>query len=126
MCIRDSKMVVLSNQYLHKMHKRINDQEFVFFTKGDNVAILNKVMQYVQNNETTKRLKIVNIKEHNQDNDILKKDIEVLDLSLIHIFAQYFHKAFGIFGGCAHGAVLYGYCGDFCKRSDALFAKYGE
>ena len=91
------KMVVLSNQYLHKMHKRINDQEFVFFTKGDNVAILNKVMQYVQNNETTKRLKIVNIKEHNQDNDILKKDIEVLDRAYPDIGIEYIELE-GVFG----------------------------
>jgi hypothetical protein len=34
----------------------------LFFLQGDDVAILNKVMQYVQNNETTKKLKIVNIK----------------------------------------------------------------
>jgi hypothetical protein len=45
-------MVIFSNRYLMKMN--INQfQELVFFTKGDDVAIL-KVMQYVQNNETTK------------------------------------------------------------------------
>ncbi len=38
---------------------RINDQEFVFFTKGDNIATLNKVMLYISNNEHTKRIKIV-------------------------------------------------------------------
>jgi hypothetical protein len=39
-----------------KMNLKINSQEFVF-SKGDDVAILNKVMQYVQNNESTKKLK---------------------------------------------------------------------
>jgi hypothetical protein len=34
-----------SNRYLMKMNLKINSQEFVFFTKGDDVAILNKVMQ---------------------------------------------------------------------------------
>ena len=38
---------------------RINDQEFVFFTKGDNIATLNKVMLYVTRNEHTKKIKIV-------------------------------------------------------------------
>ncbi len=51
------KMVIFSNRYLLKMNLKINSQELVFFTKGDDVAILNKVMQYVQNNESTKKLK---------------------------------------------------------------------
>jgi hypothetical protein len=37
-----------------KMNLKINSQSLCFFTKGDDVAILNKVMQYVQNNESTK------------------------------------------------------------------------
>jgi len=51
----------------------------VFFTKADNVAILNKVMQYVQNNETTRKLKIVHIKIESETNALLINDIEVLD-----------------------------------------------
>ncbi len=38
---------------------RINSQEFVFFTKGDNIATLNKVMLYIIKNEHTKKIKIV-------------------------------------------------------------------
>lgn len=38
---------------------QINSQEFVFFTKGDNIATLNKVMLYVIKNEHTKKIKIV-------------------------------------------------------------------
>jgi len=37
----------------------INSQEFVFFTKGDNIATLNKVMLYIIRNEHTKKIKIV-------------------------------------------------------------------
>ena len=55
------KIVILSNHYLQKLQRKIKSQEFVFFTKGDDVAILNKVMQYVQYNETTRKLKIVHI-----------------------------------------------------------------
>jgi hypothetical protein len=47
------KMVIFSNRYLMKMNLKINSRVCVF-TKGDDVAILNKVMQYVQNNESTK------------------------------------------------------------------------
>lgn len=83
------KMVILSNRYLTKMNVKINNQEFVFFTKGDNVAILNKVMQYVQGNETTMKLKIVNVKQPNDSNDLLKKDLEVLDRAYPEIHIEF-------------------------------------
>jgi amino acid transporter len=83
------KMVILSNRYLTKMNAKINNQEFVFFTKGDNVAILNKVMQYVQGNETTMQLKIVNVKQPNDSNDLLKKDLEVLDRAYPEIHIEF-------------------------------------
>lgn len=73
------KMVIFSNRYLLKMNLKINSQELVFFTKGDDVAILNKVMQYVQNNESTKKLKIVNVKNDGTSNDSLIVDLKVLD-----------------------------------------------
>ena len=73
------KLSVVSNRMLKRMYFKVNSQEFVFFTKRDNVAILNKVMQYVQENETTKKLKIVNIMKPGDDNEKLKVDIEVLD-----------------------------------------------
>ena len=44
----------------------INSQEFVFFTKGDNIATLNKVMLYIIKNEHTKRIKIVLALEKDQ------------------------------------------------------------
>lgn len=71
--------VISSNKKLHRLHRRINAQEFVFFTKKDNVAILNKVMQYVEDNETTRRLKIVNVMKEGENNDELKIDLRVLD-----------------------------------------------
>lgn len=91
------KVVILSNRYLNKMHLKINSQEFVFFTKGDNVAILNKVMQYVQNNETTKKLKIVNIKKTGESNELLKKDLEVLDRAYPEIHIEFIELE-GLFG----------------------------
>ncbi|GAB3875566.1 hypothetical protein GCM10028824_31270 [Hymenobacter segetis] len=55
-------------------------QEFVFFTKGDNVANLNKVMTYVVENEFTNRLKIVTLlKPGEKFPEELLNDIKVLD-----------------------------------------------
>ena len=42
------RFVIPGKQYLQKSNKSINSQEFVSFTKGDNVAILITDMQYVQ------------------------------------------------------------------------------
>jgi amino acid transporter len=55
-------------------------QEFVFFTKGDNVANLNKVMTYVVENEFTNRLKIVTLLQPGEKYpEELLHDIRVLD-----------------------------------------------
>ena len=91
------RMVLLSNRYLEKMHKKINEQEFVFFTKGDNIAILNKVMQYVSFNETTRKLKIVHVKSESYDNELLRKDIEVLDRAYPEIDIEFIEIP-GVFG----------------------------
>lgn len=91
------KMVVLSNRYLNKMHLKIKSQEFVFFTKGDNIAILNKVMQYVEGNETTKKLKIVNVKKEGVSNVLLIEDLKVLDRAYPEIHIE-FIEIDGVFG----------------------------
>ena len=91
------KMVVLSNRYLNKMHLKIKSQEFVFFTKGDDVAILNKVMQYVEGNETTTKLKIVNVKKEGTSNQLLIEDLKVLDRAYPEIHIE-FIEVDGIFG----------------------------
>lgn len=91
------KAVVVSSRYLNGLHHNISSQEFVFFTRKDNVAILNKVMQYVQDNETTKRLKIVNVLQHGEDNEMLKKDLEVLDRAYPEIKID-FEEIEGTFG----------------------------
>ncbi|MWB96280.1 amino acid permease [Flavobacterium sp. GA093] len=91
------KVVILSNRYLHKMSLKINSQEFVFFTKGDDIAILNKVLQYVEGNETTKKLKIVNVKNGPESNEALIKDLEVLDRAYDQIDIEYIEIQ-GVFG----------------------------
>jgi amino acid transporter len=91
------RMVILSNRYLQNLSTQINSQEFVFFTKGDDIAILNKVLQYVENNETTKKLKIVHIKSDDENNEALKKDLEVLDRAYDDIDIE-FLEIQGVFG----------------------------
>jgi hypothetical protein len=60
--------------------RKLNSQEFVYFTKGDDLSILNRVMMYVQANEITKRLKIVNVqKEEEHLSEAFKEDVKVLD-----------------------------------------------
>ncbi|RMD74957.1 MAG: APC family permease, partial [Bacteroidetes bacterium] len=55
-------------QFVKKLNRRIleliveiNSQEFVFFTKNDDIATLNKVMLYVQKNEHTRKIKFVTV-----------------------------------------------------------------
>jgi amino acid transporter len=80
---------VAGNKRLERMLKKITSQELVFFTRGDNVAILNRVMIYVEENEATKRLKIVHIANENSNNTALKKDIGVLDRAYPHIDIEF-------------------------------------
>ena len=80
-------------EYLDKIHA----QEFVFFTKGDNVAALNLVMQYVEENESTNKLKIVNVKKPGEDNSALKNDLKVLDRAYPDIDIEFIELE-GVFG----------------------------
>ncbi|KAF2336749.1 APC family permease [Flavobacterium ginsenosidimutans] len=91
------KMVIISNRYLQNLSSEINSQEFVFFTKGDDITILNKVLQYVEDNETTKKLKIVHVKSDPVNNEALKKDLEVLDRAYDGLDIEYIEIE-GIFG----------------------------
>jgi amino acid transporter len=82
-----SRLVRLRLQrQLHELSK----QEFVFFTKGDNVVNLNQVMAYVVENEFTNRLKIVTFqKEGEKTPDELLTDIRVLDRAYTQIEVEF-------------------------------------
>ena len=72
------------------LHK-INQQEFVFFTKGDNIATLNKVMLYIERNEHTKKMKIVTVLQKGQsappnlaqEIDFLDREYPEIDIELV-------------------------------------------
>ncbi len=58
----------------------INKQEFVFFTKGDSLSNLNKVMLYILRNENTRRIKIVTVlPEWEKVSKTLSQEIKFLD-----------------------------------------------
>ena len=78
--------------------RSINAQEFVFFTKGDNVAGINEVLQYILANEDTRRLKIVNVLKKGENIPIgLKNDIQVLDRAYPNIVIELVEEP-GVFG----------------------------
>ncbi len=78
--------------------RHINAQEFVFFTKGDNVAGINEVLQYILANEDTRRLKIVNVLKEGENIPIgLKNDIQVLDRAYPNIVIELVEEP-GVFG----------------------------
>ena len=70
----------INTSIIHTINNIIK-QEFVFFTKGDNIANLNKVMLYIKRNEQTKKIKIVHVVDENSGpiSEKLAQDIEFLD-----------------------------------------------
>ncbi|MCF6212749.1 MAG: APC family permease [Flavobacteriaceae bacterium] len=84
-----------------KIIKTINDivkQEFVFFTKGDHLSNLNKVMLYIKQNEHTRKIKIVTVLNKDEEVSIkLKTDIEFLDREYPDIDIDFvvIHDTFG-------------------------------
>ncbi len=74
------RLVSRAHGNILKRIARINAQEFVFFTKDDDVATLNKVMLYIKRNEHTRKLRIVTVLNKGEEIDKkLLSDVEVLD-----------------------------------------------
>lgn len=66
--------------WLKRKVVKINSQKFLFFTRGDNVANLNMVLNYIKENEHTNKILLVSVvKNENEIPERLKSDIEVLD-----------------------------------------------
>lgn len=55
------------SRWIREKIDEINSQQVVFFTRGDNVANLNKVMLYIRQNEHTNRAKIVTVVKDPKD-----------------------------------------------------------
>jgi len=92
------KASVFSRFHLTKEMRRLNKQPFVYFTKGDDISILNKVIQYVQENEITQKLKIVTVLQKEQKlNKIFERDFQAMDRAYPDIKIEYIQVP-GVFG----------------------------
>jgi hypothetical protein len=74
------RLVYVTDKKILNTINTINNQEFVFFTKGDNIATLNQVMLYITRNEHTKKIKIVlALDEGEKAPKHLQEEIDFLD-----------------------------------------------
>ena len=95
---RLQRATIFSKFHLTKELRNLNKQAFVFFTKGDDIAILNKVIIYVRGNEITQRLKIVTVLQKEQQlNETFMRDFEALDRAYPDIKIEYIQIP-GVFG----------------------------
>ncbi len=75
---------------IKKTIQKLNSQDFVFFSKGDDISTLNKVMMYLHENEVTKKIKIVTIlKEHQDPDPKFLHDFDVLDRAYPEVDMEY-------------------------------------
>jgi len=94
----DKKFFHNTKRKLNIAIRKINSQEFVFFTRGDNVAGINKVLQYISANEDTRRIKIVHVIGKEEElPDSLVHDIYVLDRAYPNIVIEFIEEK-GMFG----------------------------
>ncbi len=74
--------------------EKLHESEFIFFSKADDIATLNKVMIYVEENEITRKIKIVTVTEnHERSAPEFKREFEVLDkaypdIKMEHVFIE--------------------------------------
>lgn len=86
-------LLTRSNDRIITLLDNINSQEFVYFTKGDDVATLNNVMLYIRKNEHTKKLKIVTAMEKGEktprqfisDLEVLNREYPKIDIEFIEL-----------------------------------------
>jgi amino acid transporter len=70
----------LTVTHVHNRIEAIQSQQMVFFTRGDNLANLNRVMQYIERNEHTSRIKVVHVKKKSDPiPEKLEHDLKFLD-----------------------------------------------
>jgi amino acid transporter len=92
------RISVFSRFHLTKEMRKLNRQPFVYFTKGDNIAVLNKVIIYVTENEITQKLKIVTVlQKEEQLNETFVRDLQALDRAYPDLKIEYIQIP-GVFG----------------------------
>ncbi|MBP9186102.1 MAG: hypothetical protein KBE91_06735 [Bacteroidia bacterium] len=75
----ENGMKKIEKHIAFKLHT-LTRQQFVYFSKGDDISQLNRAIQYVEENEITRTLKIVTIvKEDAAISESFLSDLNVLD-----------------------------------------------
>lgn len=84
------KHTIKSERTLYNSIKEMTRQQFVFFSKGDDISTLNKVMMYLSENEVTNKIKIVSIlKEHQDPTPQFLADFDALDRAYPEVDMEY-------------------------------------
>lgn len=84
------KHTIKSERSLYNTIKKFTKQQFVFFSKGDDISTLNKVMMYLSENEVTNKIKIVSIlKEYQQPTEQFLADFDALDRAYPDVDMEY-------------------------------------
>lgn len=92
-----NRMIKITQMIRRKIDE-INAQQIVFFTRGDNLANLNSAMLYVQQNEHTNRIKVVNVVQNECEvPPNLKRDLDFLNEAYPNIDIE-FVAIVGMFG----------------------------
>jgi amino acid transporter len=95
---RMKRMTIRMQRLIKHEIDKLHHQQFVYFTKGDDIAMLNKVLIYVQENEFTNRLKIVTVTNEKQEpTEKFLSDFKVLDSAYPEIHIEFITLQ-GIFG----------------------------
>ena len=84
------KYTLTRQRSLYRSLKKLYEQDFVFFSKGDDIAILNKVMMYLHENEVTNKMKIVTVlHEAQQPDPKFLADFDTLDRAYPEVDMEY-------------------------------------
>lgn len=91
-------LAVFGRLTISRTIRRLNKQEFVYFTKGDDLSIINHVMAYVVENEITRKLRIVTVlKDGEHVKDEFLREVQVLDKAYDTIDVEFIQLS-GTFG----------------------------
>lgn len=89
---------VFSRFHIIKELRKLNRQPFIYFTKGDDISTLNRVIIYVRDNEITQKLKIVTVLQKEEElSETFKRDFDALDRAYPDIKIEYI-QIVGTFG----------------------------
>jgi amino acid transporter len=93
-----NKQVRKLEQSLTRRLDTLSQQEFIYFSKADDVSALNKAILYVQENEITKKLKIITVVDkHIKVTKDFMDDFNTLDRAYPEINLEYMQIE-GVFG----------------------------